>query len=102
MLPYTTPRHQFKLPVPANMISELYITYAQDDLIIFEKTLADCIFVDNHTRVVVSLKQEDTANVNDCGHKVEVQMTIKTLDGRRFTSRAKKINIKKVLKKEVI
>ena len=102
LLPYTTPFHSFKLPVSAEFISKLYITYAQDDLILFEKTLEDCEFLENNTKVRVLLSQEETGKINDCGHDVLVQVTGKTLDNKRFTSKARKLKTGKVIKKEVI
>lgn len=102
MLPYTTPTHRFKLPVDARQIEELYITYSQDGIFMFEKSLYDCEVIENYTKVQVTLTQEDTGRIRDYDRKVEVQMTFKTKEGIRYTSNVLKFKTGPALKREVI
>lgn len=74
----TTPTITFTLPIEANKIDVMYITFAQkttkyseDSVVIFEKTLADCR-VDGKD-VHLTLSEEDTLKLSS--HKdVEIQI----------------------------
>lgn len=99
MYRYTTPYHRFKLPVTGiSNISVLYITYSQDNTTLFEKTLADCTYISDTNSVEVHLSQAETSLCKSSRVEVEVQMTLKTLDGERFTSNVRKISSGRVLK----
>lgn len=99
MYRYTTPCHRFKLPkeIKFSDIDNLYITYSQVG-VLFEKTLQDCVYSSKYHSVEVHLTQDDTAKFASNRYEVEIQMTIKTRDGNRFTSSILKLSIGRVLK----
>ena len=71
----TTPPHTFTLPVPAAAVTAALITYAQDDRILFEKSLADCTQDEN--KLKLTLTQEETFQF-DADHLGQVQARILT------------------------
>ena len=79
----TTPTHCFSLPVKAENVDKIYITYSQIKTIKFEKTKPDVSLKDNDDGMScmaeVSLNQNDTleliANV-DCNIQIRFVTTV--------------------------
>lgn len=120
----TTPYHSFILPLLAEDISEIYITYLQNDEIILDKGSAD-VTIDNivdllenasienlteeelnSSQVTVHLSQEDTLKFTfyPAARKniAVVQIRLLTTDGEAFASNPIQERIFGVLKDGVI
>lgn len=57
MIRGTTPTLEFTLPFDASLIAEMYVTIAQGEKTVLEKTLSDCNC--SGTSVSLTLTQED-------------------------------------------
>lgn len=120
----TTPYHSFILPLLAEDISEIYITYLQNDKVILDKGTAD-VTIDNivdllenasmenlteeelnSSQVTVHLSQEDTLKFTfyPAARKniAVVQIRLLTTDGEAFASNPIQERIFGVLKDGVI
>lgn len=100
MIKGSTPTHKFNLPFTVDIIDKLQIKYAQNDENVITKEKADCV-LDGKT-ICVTLKQEETL-LFDC-HKttVQIQLKIKTLDGKVVISRLLTAPLEKCLFDEVL
>lgn len=101
MVPYTTPYHKFELPVTFDLVEKLYITYAANGELLFEKTLEDCEFVAENI-IEVHLTQADTGTIKNGTKVIEVQITFLTTDRERATSNILRLPADKILKSEEI
>lgn len=99
MIRGTTPTHSFTIPIEAELIKEILITYKQADNIIVEKRTADCVLEEGKAKV--TLTQEDTLKF-DHVKLVEVQMRILTTDQCAIASYVKRIPVGEVLNSEVL
>lgn len=124
----TTPYHSFVLPLSLDSISELYITYLQNDEVILDKSLSDdsvsLIEVESNlenasmeeilteeseekeTQVTVHLTQEDTLKFTfyPAAEKniAVIQIRVLTSDGEAYASNPIQERIFGVLKDGVI
>jgi hypothetical protein len=124
----TTPYHSFVLPLSLDSISELYITYLQNDEVILDKSLSDdsvnLIEVESNlenasmeeilteeseekeTKVTVHLTQEDTLKFTfyPAAEKniAVIQIRVLTSDGEAYASNPIQERIFGVLKDGVI
>lgn len=71
----TTPTLKFNLSIPVDQIASLNIAFAQNNEVIFEKTLEDCA-VDEDNVLKVQLSQEETIKLRA---KTNVDMQIRVL-----------------------
>lgn len=93
----TTQTLTFTLPEEI-LIDTLYITFAQHDVIVLEKTYDD---VDINGKVIsLPLSQEDTLCFTN--GLVSVQLRIRDGEGNALASGVKKFNVEPVLKEGVI
>ena len=74
----TTPRQEFSLPCPSDMIDDIRITYGQRNKALFTKTIEDCEIVGD--KIFVSLIQEETFLFAP-GKQVQVELRTKLTDG---------------------
>ena len=80
MIRGTTPTHIFELEISVENIADLEIAYSQNDRVLFYKRKDDCV-LDGNT-ITLSLTQEETF-MFDCSKRVvEIQIRIKTIDGK--------------------
>ena len=91
----TTPTLVFTLPFDCSNITRLNIAFAQNEIVILEKTLEDCT-VDGKT-LSVTLTEEDTL-LFDC-HKrcVEIQLRVACSESR-LASKIIKTSVDRILK----
>lgn len=75
MIRGSTVTHIFNIPLEANDIKELKITYAQGDNIVFFKKKNECTVADN--TIAVTLTQNDTFKLDSSQH-VKIQLRILT------------------------
>lgn len=98
MYPYTTPYHRFKLPVAVSLVEKLYVTYAVNGEVLFEKAIEDCETLGEDT-VRIHLRQEETGLIGNGGESlVQVQVTLLTKSGERMTSEIVKLSSGQILK----
>lgn len=84
MIERTTPTHSFSLPISADRIAAVRITYAQGGVVVLQKETVDCVLDGRMIRVTLS--QDDTAKFR-AGTPVVLQLNVKTVDGKRLASR---------------
>lgn len=83
MIRGTTPTHTFELPLDVYILSEVWITYAQNDREVFTKTLSDCQV--NGNILTLQLTQEDTLKLH--GNKyTQIQIRCRDVDGNSLAS----------------
>ena len=99
MIRGTTPLLHFSLPFSVSNLSVLYITAKQSNIVVFEKSLDDCIVHD--PRVTVKLTQEETLRLQP-NKKIILQVRAKTHDGTALASQKFECNVNDILKEGVI
>ena len=99
MIPFTTPKHTFRLGFSASLIEEARIVYQQKGKIILEKPLADCIKDGNS--LILKLTQAETGLFRN-NMKVSVQIHLRTTDGEVRATKQKRIDVGEILKPEVL
>ena len=103
----STPKHTFNLPFEVPEGACVRIVYAQNDVVIVEKTATDCNI--SGSEVVTRLTSEETL-LFDCtphfhnGRKepypVEIQIGIKTVTGDKIWSNIIETTVDKCLRKD--
>ena len=99
MIRGTTPTHVFKVPFDASVMSEVQITYAQNDRVLFKKKTSDCTIVDGS--VTTRLTQEETL-LFDHRKNVEIQIRILTPTGDALATKIFTERVDKCLDDEVL
>lgn len=79
----TTPKHDFELPYPIELIEEIRVIYGQNEKAKFVKTKGDCTFNENFFSV--SLSQEETFLFIP-KKNLHIEIRIKLVDGQVITS----------------
>ena len=95
----STPTHEFELPFPTNLVSNIVVTYEQDDSIIIEKK-GDEVIRDGYS-VKVSLTQQDTLKFKS-DKIVKIQLKVKTIEGNVIPSDIIYRGVSEVLNKEIL
>lgn len=99
MIRGTTPTHTFNIPFDTSLVDEVKILYAQDDVVVIEKTTADCTL--DYKKISVTLTQEDTFAF-DCKKAVEIQLRVLTTAGEALATVPEKVGVTKCLDNEVL
>lgn len=99
MTRYTTPTNTFDVNVDLTEAEAVYVTYSQDDKVVFEKTGSDITVTPR--QLSVTLTQEETGRLNTL-YPVEIQIRAHFADGSAPASDVMKAPVKKVLKEGVI
>lgn len=99
MIPGTTPTHIFRIPLLAENVADLRITYSQGGKVAMQKELADCTLTDG--AVAVRLTQEDTLKITS-NALVRIQLKVKTTGTDVLVSNIVSVPAEIVLDKEVI
>lgn len=95
----TTPYVSFTLPFDVSILKNAYITFSQNDNVIVEKNLSDCI--KNQNVLEVKLTQEDTLKFKALNN-VEIQIRGITNEGEAIASEIRRTYIYKIHKDGVI
>ena len=74
----TTPKHEFDLIRPAELIADIRVIYGQKGKALFTKIQPDCQIVNN--KIVVSLLQEETLLLNP-NKLLNAEIILKLKDG---------------------
>lgn len=99
MIRATTPTHTFNIPIEANKIQEILVTYRQVGRNILEKTNAD--MENNGNAWSVTLTQQET-KLFMADTKVEVQVRVLTTGGDALASKIFSVTVDRVLNDEVM
>lgn len=99
MIRGSTPTHIFTIPIQTSLISCVRIIYSQKDKVIILKETEDCLLEEN--TITTTLTQEETF-LFDCKEYVQIQLRIKTLDGKVIPSEIMTEHVGKCLEEEVI
>lgn len=99
MIRGSTVTHIFNIPLEANDIKELKITYAQGENIVFYKKKNDCTIADN--TIALTLTQEDTFKLDSSQH-VKIQLRVLTDKGVVMSSKVMTRSVEACLDSEVL
>ena len=99
MIRGTTPTHTFDLPVEANNVKNIRITYIQRREKIVEKKM-DAVTFENK-KVKVTLTQKETLKF-EAKHPALVQVRILTTDGRVLASDPEDIHVEETFNEEIL
>lgn len=99
MIRATTPTHRLELHTDVNYIDKILITYKQNGNVVLEKTEEDVDKGDEWVKV--NLTQEETKLFADY-MPAEVQVRIKTNEGKVIASKVIKVTVGEVLNDEVM
>ena len=101
MIRGTTPTLEFTLPFDTSLIAEMYVTKAQGEKTVLEKTLSDCSC--SGTSVSLALTQEDTLRLQQQPHsRAEMQIRVRTTAGEALASDIMRVYVGRILKEGVI
>jgi predicted transcriptional regulator len=101
MIRGTTPKLEFILPFDTSLIAEMYVTIAQGEKTVLEKTLSDCSC--SGTSVSLTLTQEDTLRLQQQPHsRAEMQIRVRTTAGEALASDIMRVYVGRILKEGVI
>lgn len=95
MIRGTTPTLKFTLPFNADRLVCAWITLAQNKKDIINKPMSDCSCGENI--VTVTLTQEETLKL-DCNCRTEIQIRVKTVDGKALASKIFTVDTERILK----
>lgn len=99
MVPYTTPKHIFRLGFSTSLISEVRVFYKQNNNIVLQKETEDCEFVGNN--VVIELSEADTSAFAD-NVIIKIQLEVIDINGIVARSRPKMVSPTEALREEVL
>ena len=99
MIPGTTPKHIFKIPLDASQIKTVHIAYAQQDELVLVKTESDCEL--NGNTVTVKLSQEDTLKFNE-NTMAKVQLRIITTENESLATCIMAVSVGELLEDGVL
>lgn len=101
MIRGTTPTLEFTLPFDTSLIAEMYVTIAQGEKTVLEKTLSDCSC--SGTSVSLALTQDDTLRLQQQPHsRAEMQIRVRTTAGEALASDIMRVYVGRILKEGVI
>ena len=95
----TTPTHYFTIPISAEMVRNVEITYCQRGKIILQKYKDDCKI--NEDVISCDLTQEETFLFEDYAN-VKIQIRVLDVRGKVFKSRAYVVDVDECLSDEVL
>lgn len=99
MTRFTTPTNTFDVNLDLTEAEAVYVTYSQNDEVVFEKTGAQLDITPG--RLSVTLTQEDTGKLSTL-YPVEIQIRARFADNSAPASDVMRAPVKKVLKEGVI
>ena len=99
MIRGTTPTHTFNLPIAANTITKLRVTYVQNGEKVLEKTETDCELSGNAVKIKLTQEESLLFKARD---NVEVQLKAKDTSGEVISHTVKSLPVERVLSEEVL
>lgn len=91
----TTPTLNFTLPFDTSNITALSVAFAQDEVVVLEKTYHDCVM--SGKEVSVALTEEDTLLLDQDKREVEIQLRV-GCGTSRLASKIIKTSVDRILK----
>ena len=95
----TNPENTFTLPFELVAPQQIWLSYAQDDIVLIDKDKSSIVI--SGAELKVQLTQEDTLKL-DHRKPVQVQVRILTADGAAIRSGIKEYSVSKILKDGII
>lgn len=95
MIRGTTPRLEFELPFNADIVKELYVTFAQGARVVLDKAKHDCTFDGNNVKL--KLTQKDTLALVS-GNNVDIQLRVLTVNDDALASDIIRSSVSRILK----
>ncbi|MGN1115954.1 MAG: hypothetical protein ACI4TH_05265 [Candidatus Ornithomonoglobus sp.] len=95
----TTPTLKFTLPIETSALVAAYISVAQNQRVIIEKTMQECTLSGN--TISTRLTQEDTLLLA-ASNNTEIQLRVRLADGSAPSSQIFTVPTKRILKDGVI
>ena len=95
----STPTHIFELPFDTELVKEVRITYAQNDIEVLCKETEDCTITEKE--IIVDLTQEETF-LFDINFLVQIQLEVLDIKGKVHQSDVITKSVKKCLNNEVL
>ena len=99
MYKYTTAPFTFNLPVEISTLSEVRISFCQNNKVLITKALNNC--TTNTKQLNITLTQEETA-LFDSQYAGQVQLRVKTTNNEVFNSEVFNFDVKKSFDKEIL
>ena len=99
MIRGTTPTHTFKLPFAVSLIAQAQIVYAQENEVLFVKTIEQCELGEDTLKVTLS--QEETFMFN-CNKLLQIHLRVLTFAGDALATSIKVLNVQQCLYDEVM
>lgn len=99
MIRGTTPKHTFTIPFDTSTITDVRITYGQEDTVLFTKKMADCVL--EGKTISVTLTQEETLKF-DASKLAQIQLKVKTNNGDVLSTDILVVYVGKCLDTEVM
>lgn len=94
-----TPTHKFKTKYTRDFVDSVIVTYAQNDEIVFNKDGEEVTIEDN--AIFVELTQEETLKFDE-KYDVQMELKIKSKNGKVIPSNIIYASVGKVLNREVM
>lgn len=95
MIRGTTPTLKFTLPFDVEQLTTAWLTFAQNNQVVINKTLSDCTY--SGKVITLVLTQTDTLAL-DSKYRVEIQIRGKTTDGKAIASAVFTDSVDRILK----
>lgn len=95
----TTPELEFELPFDTGQVASLYVTLAQNEAVVVDKPVEECVC--NGNMLTVQLTQEETLKL-DSAYVTEIQVRAKSFSGESIASVIICVNTERILKDGVI
>lgn len=99
MIRGTTPTLEFAIPFDTSLISEAFVTLAQNGAVVVDKPLKECNCSGN--KLTVRLTQEETLKLQE-NDMTEVQLRARTVNGEAVASQIFRDSTERILKDGVI
>lgn len=99
MIRGTTPTLEFELPFPADRLSEVWMTIAQNKKVIIDKPRQELEL--NGNTIIARLTQEETLKLSDSTVS-EIQLRVKPIEGGSLATDIIKVSTGRILKDGVI
>lgn len=99
MIRGTTPTLEFTIPFDTGQLAEAYVTLAQREEVVIDKSLDECTC--NGNKLTVKLTQEETLKLRD-ESLTEIQIRARTLSGDAVASNIIRESTERILKDGVI
>ena len=93
----TTPTLNFTLPFSVDLIEALSVAFAQNNELVFDKSIEDDGCTLEEKNITIKLTQEDTLKLS-AKKNTEIQIRIRTIDGEALASKIITVCTQRILR----